>query len=114
MNETLPTLLRWPGWLESHAGCCARRLFLVPDLDWTVEAGGYRLVIENGAMVGLAYDEFPWPWGDPRYDAATRGSWMADGPFAGCVAVEPAEWETRPVTEPPPDLPYKYFGMCDE
>jgi len=82
--------------------------------DWTVEAGGYRLVIKNGAMVGLAYDEFPWLWGDPRYDQAMRGSWMTDGPFAGSRAVERTEWETRPVTEPPPDLPYKYFGMCGE
>ena len=45
-------------------------------LDWTVEAGGYRLVIEGGAMTGLAYDEWPYPWGDPRYGAATlTGSW---------------------------------------
>ena len=36
-------------------------------LDWTVSADGYRLVIEGGAIAGLAYDEWPWPWGDPRY-----------------------------------------------
>jgi hypothetical protein len=52
-------------------------------LDWTVrvDLGGdtpvisdraraasiYRLVIENGAIIGLAYDEDPWPWGDPRW-----------------------------------------------
>jgi hypothetical protein len=24
-------------------------------------------VIEGGVMIGLAYDEWPWPWGDPRY-----------------------------------------------
>lgn len=51
-------------------------------LDWTVQADGYRLVIEDGPMVGLAYDEWPWLWGDPRYDEITvvyswRGS-MAD------------------------------------
>lgn len=32
-----------------------------------MSAGGYRLVIEDGAIVGLAYDEDPWPWGDPRW-----------------------------------------------
>lgn len=36
-------------------------------LDWTVSVGGYRLVIEHGAIIGLAYDEDPWPWGDPRW-----------------------------------------------
>jgi hypothetical protein len=36
-------------------------------LDWTVSADGYRLVIEHGVMIGLAYDEDPWPWGDPRW-----------------------------------------------
>ena len=36
-------------------------------LDWTVSADSYRLVIEGGAMTGLAYDEWPWPWGDARY-----------------------------------------------
>ncbi len=36
-------------------------------MDWTVSADGYRLVIEHGAIRGLAYDEWPWPWGDPRY-----------------------------------------------
>jgi hypothetical protein len=38
-------------------------------LDWEVSADGYRLVIEHGVIIGLAYDEWPWPWGDPRYDA---------------------------------------------
>jgi len=36
-------------------------------MDWTVSADGYRLVIEGGLIVGLAYDEWPWPWGDSRY-----------------------------------------------
>ena len=36
-------------------------------LDWTVSADGYRLVIEGGAIIGLAYDEDPWPWGDPAW-----------------------------------------------
>lgn len=36
-------------------------------LDWTVSADGYRLVIEHGVILGLAYDEDPWPWGDPRW-----------------------------------------------
>lgn len=31
--------------------------------DWTVQVDGYRLIIKDGAMAGLAYDEFPWPWG---------------------------------------------------
>ena len=35
--------------------------------DWTVSADGYRLVIEQGVIIGLAYDEDPWPWGDPRW-----------------------------------------------
>jgi hypothetical protein len=36
--------------------------------DWTVSTDdGYRLVIEGGAIRGLAYDEWPFPWGDPRY-----------------------------------------------
>jgi hypothetical protein len=34
---------------------------------WEVSAGGYRLVIERGAIIGLAYDEDPWPWGDHRW-----------------------------------------------
>jgi hypothetical protein len=38
-------------------------------LDWEVTADGYRLVIEHGVIIGLAYDEWPWPWGDQRYDA---------------------------------------------
>ena len=37
-------------------------------LDWGVSADGYRLVIENGVMIGLAYDEWPYPWGDERYE----------------------------------------------
>ena len=36
-------------------------------LDWTVSADGCRLVIEDGAIIGLAFDEDPWPWGDPRW-----------------------------------------------
>ena len=36
-------------------------------MDWTVSADSYRLVIEGGLIVGLAYDEWPWPWGDSRY-----------------------------------------------
>lgn len=35
--------------------------------SWDVRADGYRLVIEDGAMVGLAYGEDPWPWGDQRW-----------------------------------------------
>lgn len=35
--------------------------------DWGVSVGGYRLVIEYGVMIGLAYDEWPYPWGDERY-----------------------------------------------
>ena len=38
-------------------------------LDWEVSADGYRLVIEDGAILGLAYDEWPFPWGDERYSA---------------------------------------------
>jgi hypothetical protein len=41
-------------------------------LDWGVSADGYRLVIEHGVIIGLAYDEWPWPWGDSRYDAYGR------------------------------------------
>lgn len=52
-RQMLPSLLRWPGWLESHATCCTPRLLSVPGLDWTVEADGYRLVIKDGAIVGL-------------------------------------------------------------
>ena len=38
-------------------------------MDWTVSTDdGYRLVIEHGAIRGLAYDEWPWLWGDPRYE----------------------------------------------
>ena len=37
------------------------------SLDWGVSADGYRLVIEQGVMIGLAYDEWPYPWGDSRY-----------------------------------------------
>ena len=54
-------------------------------LDWTVQADGYRLVIKDGAIAGLACDEFPWPWGDPRYDEVTVvdswSGWMAAGPY---------------------------------
>ena len=39
-------------------------------LDWGVSADGYRLVIEYGVMIGLAYDEWPYPWGDSRYETA--------------------------------------------
>jgi ribosomal protein L37E len=56
-------------------------------LDWTVEADGYRLVIENGAMTGLACDD-----GVPR-----------------CLA--PGELTARPDAAPPPGLPYKFAGM---
>ena len=38
--------------------------------DWEVVADGYRLVIRDGAMIGLAYDEWPYPWGDERYETA--------------------------------------------
>jgi len=39
-----------------------------PPPDWAVSTDdGYRLVIEDGVIIGLAYDEWPWPWGDPRY-----------------------------------------------
>lgn len=56
-RQTLPSLLRWPGWVESHATCCTPRLLSVPDLDWTVEADGYRLVIRDGAIIGLECPE---------------------------------------------------------
>ena len=50
-----------------------------------MQADGYRLVIKDGAMAGLACDEFPWPWGDPRYDEVTVvdswSGWMAAGPY---------------------------------
>ena len=53
--------------------------------DWTVQVDGYRLIIKDGAMAGLAYDEFPWPWGDARYDEVTVvdswSGWMAAGPY---------------------------------
>jgi hypothetical protein len=114
MTDPLPSLLRRPWWLETHATCCARRLFSVPDLDWTVQADGYRLVIKDGAMTGLAYDEFPWLWGDPRYDDATIYSWMADGPFPDSAVLAPGALAAQPADEPPPGLPYRYFGMCDE
>lgn len=32
-----------------------------------MSAGGYRLVIEGGEIIGLASGENPWPWGDPRW-----------------------------------------------
>lgn len=38
-----------------------------PGTEWTVSADGYRLIIEDGAIIGLGYDEDPWPWGDPRW-----------------------------------------------
>jgi hypothetical protein len=82
-------------------------------LDWTVQADGYRLVIEDGAMAGLAYDEFPWPWGDPRYDDAAL-SWASDGPFPDSVVLAPGVLGAQFVTGPRwPGVPYKYFGMCD-
>ena len=28
----------------------------VADPEWTVEAGGYRLIIKGGAIMGLGYD----------------------------------------------------------
>jgi len=34
---------------------------------WSVSAGGWRLVIEDGVIIGLASGEYPWPWGDPRW-----------------------------------------------
>ena len=82
--------------------------------DWTVQADGYRLVIEDGAMTGLAYDEFPWLWGDPRYNDATVYSWMADGPFPDSAVLTPGALAAQPVADPPPGLPYRSFGMCDE
>ena len=52
---------------------------------YTVQVDGYRLIIKDGAMAGLAYDEFPWPWGDARYDEVTVvdswSGWMAAGPY---------------------------------
>ena len=49
-------------------------------LDWGVSAGGYRLVIEHGVMIGLAYDEWPYLWGDERYETATTvRQWRAIG-----------------------------------
>ncbi len=47
-------------------------------LDWGVSADGYRLVIEQGVMIGLAYDEWPYPWGDERYETA-RTVWEYAG-----------------------------------
>lgn len=38
--------------------------------DWEVSVDGYRLVIRDGAIIGLAYDEWPYPWGDERYETA--------------------------------------------
>lgn len=35
--------------------------------DWGVSAGGYRLVIEDGVILGLAYGEDPWQWGAPGW-----------------------------------------------
>ena len=50
-----------------------------------LQVDGYRLIIKDGAMAGLAYDEFPWPWGDARYDEVTVddswSGWMAAGPY---------------------------------
>ena len=82
--------------------------------DWAVQADGYRLVIEDGAMTGLAYDEFPWLWGDPRYNDATVYSWMADGPFPDSAVLTPGALAAQPVADPPPGLPYRSFGMCDD
>lgn len=49
-------------------------------LDWGVSADGYRLVVEDGVMLGLAYDEWPYPWGDERYETATTvRQWRAIG-----------------------------------
>ena len=48
------------------------------SLDWGVSADGYRLVIEQGVMIGLAYDEWPYPWGDERYETA-RTVWEYAG-----------------------------------
>ena len=55
-----------------------------PDPEWTVSAGGYRLIIEHGAIVGLGYGEDPWPWGDPAWLVshlnadAERRAWMVE------------------------------------
>ena len=57
--------------------------------DWAVETAGYRLVIEYGAIAGLAYDD-----GIP-------------------VILPPGALAGQRVTEPPPGLPYKYFGMAE-
>ncbi len=54
-------------------------------LDWSVSADGYRLVIEDGVMIGLAYDEWPWPWGDVRYAVS---EWIADAEI-GRIAGQP-------------------------
>jgi hypothetical protein len=118
--------------------------------DWIVQADGFRLVIENGAMVGLAYDEFPWPWDDPRYqqpaapphkcsdecvcprdgkpliywpagdDHACQDSscyyghgMRAVDPFPESRVLAPGELAGQTVSEPPPGLPYKYFGMAE-
>jgi hypothetical protein len=92
--------------------------------DWTVETDGYRLVIENGAMTGLAYEEWPPSWfGSIRSartdtagstEAVLREGFGRPGPFPDSRVLDPAELAALPVTEPPPGLPYRYFGMCDE
>jgi hypothetical protein len=55
-----------------------------PPLDWAVSADGYRLVIEDGAIIGLACDEWFFLPGDKRYDDAepiwsVEASWTSPG-----------------------------------
>ena len=44
--------------------------------EWAVEAGGYRLVIRDGAMIGLEYDE---PWPGPADRGNCRVYWGSHG-----------------------------------
>ena len=56
---------------------------MTESLDWGVSADGYRLVIEHGVMTGLAYDEWPYLWGDERYE-------MSELIFAGEIPFKPS------------------------
>jgi hypothetical protein len=114
LREQIMAIYDLPDWLRERWRAGWRGTPVWMALDWTVQADGYRLVIEDGAMAGLAYDEFPWPWGDPRYDDATVYSWMADGPFPDSAVLVPGALAAQRVTEPPPGLPYRYFGMCGD
>lgn len=87
--------------------------------EWDVSADGYRLVVEGGAIRGLAYDEWPYPWGDPRYAEARDVTALPSS-----VLLEP--W--KPLSGPlrlrrvpgsgpvplPDGSPYAFIGLSDQ